>query len=382
MKCKYLKLKLSTVKLLQLFCIKEDRNDQKEKSICNLCKFTFRFFSILMLLITFYTIAVFFRSSDNFINGRKSVFSSILTSILSLFTWKVVRLRCNELFSLLRDVENNTFQRRETKSSISKIILMVALSICLLIPVILGLNMAFDTSLADLEYSDFWFLGYKIQPKWLKTLALFTCTFIYTGQKILFPTVFLMFFCSLTLKLANNLKRVKVALQENKISTSSLPLQSYVHKKLLMQIQKFQDVFSVPAFLLLALITTLGFTGMSLVLQEPISSKRFIISESISYIYFTVVGIFSMTYSASRIPLELMEIKKFYLNAFESKMAESGNSLSEREKRELNILKLIYKRKVMYLTAGGIIQLDRNLAFRFVGGMLTYGFLIIQLNKQ
>lgn len=163
-------------------------------------------------------------------------------------------------------------------------------------------------------------------------------------------------------------------------SRHSLENLSRAHKKLLIRDQKFVEAFSLPSFLLLCLIVVTGFTGMVLLMNNRETSHYFLISEGVCYMYFTIVGMISMTYSASTIPFQQQEIKDFCRNEYESQTGGNEATLViPNVIKDYKSLKTIYKRDFIYLTAWDIIRLDKGLAFRVFGMMLSYGFLIIQL---
>lgn len=108
----------------------------------------------------------------------------------------------------------------------------------------------------------------------------------------------------------------------------------------------------------------------------------FAIHEGISNLYFSSVGIISLTYSSSLLYSQFEEIKEFYRLGYESKIMEGKQWLNLIDEKNLRMIKMICKQETPHFTAWNIVRLDKSLVFSVFGGLLTYGFLFIQLKKE
>lgn len=362
------------LKLLSFFGIKE----QSKTTIQNKLNLTAIFypFTVCMHIATIYSLFALLRCWIT--DTNKSVFSSSFNSILSITIWHVARIHGHEIHSLLKncgaDPRCKIFSRK-----CSIILTMATLFVCFLFPVILPFYFIFDVDLETSNILRFWFFG-KIPStdKSLKSVLLFICIFVYISQQILFPATFIVIFCVLNLKHVEKMEKIKFVLKNGIHRGISFSKQSYIHKDVLLKIKSHEEVFTFLIFLTLCLLTSIGFTGLALLTKEG-QTPNVVTCEGICYLYFSIVGIIAITYSASTVESQLQEIKEFYRMEYESRVEKNWLDLVDEKK--CKIIKMIYKRETPNLTAWKIVRLDKNLVFSVFGGLLTYGFLILQLKK-
>lgn len=361
-------------KLLSFFGIKE----QPKTTIQNKLNLTALFypFSVYMHIATFYNLFALLRCW--IIETNKSVFASSFNSILSFTIWHVARMHGLEIHCLLKNC--GTDSRRKIFSRKCSIILTIAaLFVCFLFPIILPVYIVFDVDLETADILKFWFVGsIPSIDKSLKSVILFICIFVYISQQIFFPATLLVIFCVLNLKHVENMEKMKFVLKKGIHRGISFLKQSCIHKDVLLKIKKHEEIFNFLIFLTLCLLISVGFTGLALLTQKN-ESQNVYTCEAIFYLYFSAVGIIAITYSASTIQSQLQDVKKFYRMEYESRVEE--NWLDSIAEKKLKIIKMIYKREAPKLTAWKIVRLDKNLVFSVFGGLLTYGFLILQLKK-
>lgn len=370
----FFKTSLFLLKLLNFFGIKQ----QSKTKIQNKLNLTAVFypFSIYMHIATFYNLVALLRCwvSDN----SKSVFSSSFNSILSFTIWHVARMQGHAIHSLLKncglDPRCKIFSRK-----CSIILTMAALFVSFLFPIFYSF---YFVLVVDFETSDilrFWFVA-NIPPidKSLKNVLLFICICIYIYQQISFPAAFIVIFCVLNLKHVEKMDKIKFVLKNGIYHGISFLKQSHIHKEVLLKIRSHEEIFTFLIFLTICFLTSIGFTGLALLTKEG-ESQNFVTYEGIFYLYFSAVGIIAITYSASTVESQLQEIKEIYRMEYELRLEKNWLDLNDENK--LKIIKMIYKRETPYLTAWKIVRLDKNLVFSILGGLLTYGFLILQLKK-
>lgn len=129
----------------------------------------------------------------------------------------------------------------------------------------------------------------------------------------------------------------------------------------------------------------MGFTAIALIMQKIDEIKLFRLCEGFLYLYFSLVGILSITCSASMISSQFQIIKDFYRKKYELsnvELIENERIPSLILKKEQKILKLISERKIPHLTAWNFVRLDKSVVFSVFGTMITYGFLLVQLSKN
>lgn len=371
-------LNLFFSRLLQVYGIKDHQNSANKNNI-NWTDF-FHPFSLYLHLTTLYNLLILLRGWIR-ISANASVYSSIFTTLLSFIIWYVARAHGGEFHRFLKDCGAD-FQRKKTPRKYLIIITISAFLMCSLFSIILTLNFVFGDGVKDSDNVQFWFVG-STPPndELLRNSLLLICVFVYISQQILFPSVLIMFFCVLNIKHTEKVENLKLRVKKSiKFREISLSKQSCLHSRLLLKIKKHEEVFSFLIFLILCLMLALGFTGLALSTQEL--AQEFIPSESIFYLYFSVISIILITLSASMIQSQLLEIKDFYRMKYESIIEENENLTNLIDEKKIKIIKMMYKRELPYLSAWNIVRLDKNLAFSVFGSLLTYGFLILQPKKN
>lgn len=375
---------MQLIKLLKAFDISNQRNEKQHKNKCYDLKTLYHPFFLFMHCATVYNILILGRTPIAMYD--KSRYSSIINSILSFTVWHMVRARSEALHSSLRECSydsiNDDKESRKTFRR-QKMFFAAIFSTCAIIPVLLAFHLTITINLEKGHYTELLFIGHRFcQPLWAAKTAVFILTFTYISQQILFPSVFLMFYCIAALNLAESLNIFKNSMELNNSTCSrKLSVQSQDHKQLLVQIKKHDEIFSFPVFLLMCLTIIIGFTGMALEMKRLNAAPDytpFTHLEAISYIYFYIVAVSSVTYTSSRIPAQQIDIRELYQNAYESEIEGIPKSFTMNELRVI-LLKMIYERKIIHLTAWNIIKFDKNFAFTIFGAMLSYGFLILQL---
>lgn len=372
---------------LDAFGIKqrETETDGKMKYLISLLTSFLHPFPIFLHLSALYNFIVLSKESNTMTNNSKAAYSCYSTIVLSLIMWHMASSQSKTLHSLLKNYSISIVIDKNAKSKylFQNILVIVSLTGSFLIVALFSTYAAICTHDGMTDFLKFWFVGYSFGTlDTLKRLLIFTFIFISMGQQIFFPSVSLIIFCTSTMTLVENLEQIKESLKTSDISKMSLTVQSRLHKELLTQIKKHERLFSLPIFLMTCLFVKIGFTGIALEMDHPVHAITFNAFEGILYLYFCFVGVSCITYCGSRIPSQLKEIKEIYEDAYESSIDGISSPFSLNDVRNFFLLKTMCEREVVYLTAWNVIRLEKSFAFTFFGTLITYGILIIQLNKN
>lgn len=375
--------------LLNAFGIKDQTRNVSKKKIHECVSMLFHPFSIFMHCSSLYNIVVLGRTILNqFTIENKSAFSSMFNSVLSLVVWYVVRNRRNSLHSSIKKCKHISIDdgvNRGQTYKLQKILIMAFLFPCFIMPVLLAFYMAVRINFDIGGYLQFWFVGFDVtQPSWFYRALVFLFAFAYTSQQTSFSTLFIAFFSVSALNLAEDLNQLKMCANINRIWKVSLPTHAYIHKKLLKQAQKYEEIFAFPLFLLMCQIIFTGFTSLALEMQnstKEIDCLSFKHLESIYCLYFCTVTVITATYAASMVSSLQKGIIELYRNAYEMEVERAEKSPNLNDERKRMILRMMSERQVIHLTAWNFIRLDKQFVFTVFGGMITYGFLILQLNN-
>lgn len=371
---------LPLAKLLKIFSINDQFNKPFRGKKC--LKSILEPFSIFMHLTTIYNFSILSRYWI-YCDGNKSTYGSLINCVLSLIIWHIVRARGHDFHNIIKYIKvriplNNFSSRYYITFTI------MALSVCSLIPLILALISVISNE--GPSCGSFWLYGYiPIKPNILVEILSFLCVLIYISQQILFPSVFLILFFTLNIKLVTKVERMKKSLNKNIFFINALSKQSRIHMNYIYKVRKYDELFSFPIFFTLCLVTVMGFTAIALIMQKIDEIKLFRLCEGFLYLYFSLVGILSITCSASMISSQFQIIKDFYHKEYELsnvELIENERIPSLILKKEQKILKLISERKIPHLTAWNFVRLDKSVVFSVFGTMITYGFLLVQLSKN
>ena len=359
----------------------------KKKSLCSRIRNILHPFPIFFHLALLYNLAILLRNPNIvFSDESKTRVSSSLTSILSCVLYHAVRSRAHDIHVLLKKWHliflRDHFEMKTPLYSSEKL-LFIAVYLCIFTPVIFAIFYSIKSDMNSPDYTKLWFFGYSlVEFRSWERLALFICVFSYINEQTFFPSIFLLLFCTLTLHLEVALQELKSVLRKNHTWQYSLFQQSERHKQILLHIRDHERILSFPVAFSLFFYIVIGYTGFALGISrfhEPQNQATF---EALLYIYFSITGIISVTYTASRIPQHLQEIKILYQGMYENASENNLASMVYNENENVMHLKMICERPMLYLTAWGIFRLDKKLAFTSFGVLFTYGLLIMQMRKQ
>ncbi|KAF8767243.1 hypothetical protein HNY73_020227 [Argiope bruennichi] len=241
-----------------------------------------------------------------------------------------------------------------------------------LLPIFLA---ALQPHLYDEKETTFWAFGYKFEERKYDVASWSI------GEYIQYA-VFLEFFCIVTLSGCLLIRHCGIQLTLFHLSLKSMDYNVLIqnalevlndYKKLEENIRLLKQVSSMPLFLILLNCCLNLYGGLAYFLKGGIVDFL-----AIQYAIFSLMGILAMTtlilYS-SIIPEIIQEIKE-----------TSGHLI---EKHQLNIprrgketffLKRLEKKNVIFLSAGGMVDLKKSLILSIIGALFTYGLLIINLN--
>lgn len=196
--------------------------------------------------------------------------------------------------------------------------------------------------------------------------------------------VIILFF-TLNTQLAIKVEKMKKSLNKSISLKNKLSKQSYIHMNYIYKVREYDELFSSPIFFTLCLLTVVGFTAVALIMQKSDEIKLFRLCEGFLYLYFSLVGILSITCSASMISSQFQIIKDFYRKEYELSNIElirNRKIPNAIRRKEQKILKLISERKIPHLTAWNFVRLDKSVVFSVFGTMITYGFFVCSAEQK
>lgn len=370
-------------KILPYLCVKR-RSKNPRRKLLKYLTFVFHPFSLMMHTLAFYNLFVLLRESSFIIlDDSKTRLSSSVSVIISLSIWCTCRARGTSIHLLLRKWHSH-FSRNKNKIKTSNCtrekILFFFLFVNIIGPSVFAVSYSLNVDVNI--FTNFWFLGNSIQDiGFRERVAIFVCVFVYINEQMFFPGIFLFLFCVLCLHLGNELDELKKNLKRKQLWLSYVSKYSEKHRDILVQVENHEKVLSLPIFLLLSFFITVGYTGFALGFSRFDVPQNLFLFEAFMYIHISVVGILSITYTASRIPMQLQEIQDICLSAYENTIQNHTISMTATPKQQLMLLKMVCKRPVRYLSAWGIFNLDRKLGLTSFGVLLTYGILIMQMKR-
>lgn len=223
----------------------------------------------------------------------------------------------------------------------------------------------------------FWTFGYEIRNKNWKILLKLCLDFADIAFISDFPyyiticACILFFRCSEILLEYKKLLRIHLRTKNVKRIEDLLAMFFWITKFL----RKLSNTFSHIAF------TIIVYNLKTIFAQILTISNGFMYTTNIWYMIITlynvtrtVVTIVSFTVCSSMIPERLLEIRTFIrdiLNGFDYNKLIS--------KRSLHFLRRIENQDIVYISACGVLSVNRNFILSAIGLMLTYGIVILDL---
>ncbi|KAG8183274.1 hypothetical protein JTE90_006468 [Oedothorax gibbosus] len=225
----------------------------------------------------------------------------------------------------------------------------------------------------DTSTDTFWTFGYKLGyfNHWGK-LIIFVNVNLYVSLQVVFPGLVTCVYCSCCHRFSklitccNNNLEIKVeACIKQKVS-------QYI--EILNGIELLQRTFSKPIFLLVSMHVIHMFALLAYFLT--FTKDQFtgvVIGESVVITSTSSLSICAVVLFAARIPESIHEVKQRY-QLFQENMVFKSSQRDE-------IIQLAIDREVVVMSAGGFVQFQKSFILSVFGALLTYGLLILQLNR-
>lgn len=372
--------------ILHLLCVRRTSKSPQAK-LCLYMKRIVHPFTVLMHLALLYNITILFRDPNQVITDEsKTRLSSGLTSISSVVIWYIVCIRGKDIHTLLKHWHSHFVRNKHQMNfaiTYEEKVLFLLILFCFLGPLIFAIYYSLKSDVDISIYTNFWFLGYAMEDiGFWERFAIFLCVYFYVAEQTLFPGVFLLLFCVLALHLGREIKDLKLSIGKNSNWDSYFLQQLEKHRQIMLQIRNHEKVLSLPIAILVSFFIMIGYTGFALVISRFHVPQNLVAFEALLYFYISAIGLMSVTYTSSRIPLQLQEINDVYRDIYERAIETNATTMNnKKQKRKLMKLKLIYERPIPHLTAWNMFNLDRKLAVTSFGVLFTYGLLIMQVRK-
>ncbi|KAG8183275.1 hypothetical protein JTE90_006469 [Oedothorax gibbosus] len=135
-----------------------------------------------------------------------------------------------------------------------------------------------------------------------------------------------------------------------------------------------QRTFSKPIFLLVSMHVIHMFTLLAYFLT--FTKDQFtgvVLGDSVVIMSTSSLSICAVVLFAARIPESMQEVKQRHQRFLENIVLKS----SQRDE----VIQLVIDREVVVMSAGGFVQFQKSFILSVFGALLTYGLLILQLNR-
>ncbi|KAG8183696.1 hypothetical protein JTE90_014672 [Oedothorax gibbosus] len=229
-------------------------------------------------------------------------------------------------------------------------------------------------------YSSFWFIGYSPNPKWLRQILIFLAMNLYFSSKFLIAPVLVTLHGFLSCTLANALRMQKSILVKNS-SSPRFTEEIKTYQSIVSCCKHFDIAFRAVLLLLLAIKFTAVYNGLGMALGMATDIPAAVnMAESVMTLCLCVVCIIGLVACASKVPEEMSMISNLFQEFHQNALLEIEH-LDHGSMKKVLLLKMLSETRPVYLSACGMLHLNRSYVLSCFGCALSFCILIMQLNS-
>lgn len=291
------------------------------------------------------------------------------TNIFSAASWYSMKSNSDKLHLVLQEITTIT---REIDITFAQIVVKLSLAVFLAIPIVYAVVCAAYYS--DTSFPSFWLYGSTVQSMHpYGIVLLFFNVFFYISLQTLFPGLCACAYCFLCYAVYKCLKKCELTI---KSTFADIVWKIFVTQyfSVLSAAEMLNSCFSVPIFLIILMHVLHMFS----LLASFLTYKK----EQFSIPFICEALIILVT----SVPSTL------FIIIFASLVSDQAGKLRRRCKRILEeivleknttdlIIQLAVDRDIIPMTACNVVTLQKRLILPLFGALLTYGFLVMQINK-
>ncbi|KAF8767246.1 hypothetical protein HNY73_020230 [Argiope bruennichi] len=248
------------------------------------------------------------------------------------------------------------------------------LAIILILPVLLAGIQAYISNESE---SQFWSFGYKFKEHKYRMAVTFIGDYMHY-------TVFYEFNLTTALSCCLLIKHCSASLLQFHSRLKRMDFDALIqngfkilndYKMLEENVRLLKKALSMPlCFIILSCILNL-YSVLSYFLSDR--NLVFLTVEYIMHSSMGIVVISSIIICSSDIPESIQNIKETA-----GTLIEKHQLCTSRRKQDISFLNRLEKKKIIFLSAGGVIDLKKDLLLSIAGNLFTYGLLFINLGKH
>lgn len=298
----------------------------------------------------------------------KIILACASTNVLSVASWHCMNKNRFKLKTLI----NNLISLEDSGIKFGNIAVTSVLAVYCAIPSIYAIicTVYFRNS----PDSSFWLYsssGINMDP--CRIILLFVNANFYISLQVLFPGLYACAYCFLSYAIYKWLKRCESTMKSAEVSMSSKTLvQEYFAA--LETAELLERCFSASAFLIILMHVLHMFSLFATLLTyERHQFTVPAVSEAVVIFLTSVCSTLAIILFASLIPDQGNALKNRWRRYTERQVLEDG--------RVDAVAKLASDREIVALTACDVIVLKKRFVLSIFGALLTYGILVIQINK-
>ncbi|KAG8183697.1 hypothetical protein JTE90_014673 [Oedothorax gibbosus] len=246
-------------------------------------------------------------------------------------------------------------------------------------PTVFALFMVVELTLSPNtdEYTDFWLCGSFESLGVYRKIAVVFVMIAYYSSKFLITSLFIVIHGYFSYRLAKAIQTQADILQRS-FTTEDFAKEFQVYQDIVSCCELLETFFRSPIFLIISINFSIVYTGLGLALGETKKPSYENVIEPLMTILFCVLSLFQLLFFASKIPEAMQNTSKKFFKMYCNTITKSDLCRSETVKK-LVLMKLVSEMKPVYLTASGMVRLNKGLLLSCCGCALSFCILIIQL---
>lgn len=294
------------------------------------------------------------------------------TNVFSVASWYSMKSNSNKLHLVLQDITTLT---REVDTAFAVIVVKLTLALFLTTPIAYAVVCAgyYNNS----SFPSFWLYGFTVQSMHpYGIVLLFFNVFLYISLQALFPGLCACAYCFLCYAIYKCLKKCELTLINVKSTFADIVWKTFVTQyfSVLSVAEVLNSCFSVPIFLIILMHVLHMFSLLASLLtytKEQFSVP--FICEALIILVTSVFSTLSIVIFASLVPDQACKLRRRWKRILEE-------TVLEKDQTDL-VIQLAVDREIIPMTACDVVTLQKRFILPLFGALLTYGFLIMQINK-
>lgn len=309
----------------------------------------------------------------------KQAINDVICILMPIILWHYINLH-SKRFQILHHNMNILPQCLQLFTTKERYTLNVITVIAFTYPLVFAVTMIITvaTSSRNDSYVKFWLYNLKEMLGIAENVVIFIGMLLYYSSKFLVTSLFIVIHGYFSYRMAKAIQ-IQARILEKSFTKAELSRELKIYQQVVSCCEMLDISFGIGIFLIISINFSAMYTGLGLALREPLGiPDTTSVVESFLTISFCVLSLFLLVTLAAKIPEEMESASKRF-NKIYGNFVVVCDLCKYEDIKKLMLLKSIAKIKPVYLTACGMLRLEKCFILHCCGCALSFCILIMQL---